>query len=1180
MPAPSTRAYDPVAQPWVAALVVAVGLAASTLPVPDLVHHRLDSGLTLLVVPSRAAPVAAVQAWVGAGSADEAPGHAGIAHLVEHMLFKGTLRRGVGEIAGTVEAAGGDVNAWTSFDQTVYHAVVGSRDLDVALDVLADALVASTFDEVELAREQRVVAEEIRQGLDDPGRAAAQALFATAYVIHPYRRPVIGSMESMRALRRDDLVAFHRAAYVASNVTLVVAGDVDDGDVRRRVERHFAQLRTGPLRRARAIEPAQVAPRGVVVTHDISEAQLAIGFHAPPLRALDTAALDLAAVVLGQGGSSRLTTRLRDEQELVTGVIAQLHALRDPGLFVVSATTRPDRVDAAAEAIAAELARLGDDLSAAELDKARTAVEAAQLYQLETAEGLARKYGWHHANAGDVGFEREYLERVRNASVREVRDAVRRALRADNATVAPVLPPSRALATGAGRAVAARRLVGRVARARRVAERARTRRVAKAEARERDGDVVREVLPGGTRVLILRDPSVPIVAMRAVWPGGTRLETEATSGTTALLAATITRGCGDRDAAAVADEIDRLAGGMVGVGGRNSFGVRAEWLAKTWQEGLALFADCVLAPRLDDDEVERQRRALLDDLAARGDSGAHQAFRLFAETLYRSHPYRLDPLGSVASVSKLTGRTLRRFWKDHVGASTMTLAIVGDVDPDDVLAALRARLADVEVRKPVAVKVAAEVFADRPATEREVYRDLPREQAHLVIGFPRHHRDGAGSLRGRGAGGDPGRAGRAPVRRAARQARARVPGLGVRDRRRRSWLPGGPRLVQPRQARRGGRRDPRRARSAGRRRRRARRGRARGAHAHRRPRGRDAAPLGDGDRAGVPRGLRPGLEALGQLPRRARRGDRRRRRRGRRQLPALGSRGHRDRPAAGRHRRRGQARQGRAQEGAQGQAAADPAVDAAPRPPELVMAAARRAPAARLVVPTGRGDLVASLILIFPLYLGYAIGILFAPSVNGVDFVSRHIWALCGRDRDHYIALHAVIAAGFLLWVRRAHRDRCLSVDVVAPLVAESAVYAIAMGAIIRLTLDHILDPVLADVADVHLGATGGRVVASLGAGVHEELVFRLGGLAGGAWLLGRAGVAPRVAVVVATVASALLFAWAHHLGPYGDPWSRDLFAYRALAGVIFALIFYYRSLAHAVYAHVLYDLWVLVLRP
>lgn len=230
---------------------------------------------------------------------------------------------------------------------------------------------------------------------------------------------------------------------------------------------------------------------------------------------------------------------------------------------------------------------------------------------------------------------------------------------------------------------------------------------------------------------------------------------------------------------------------------------------------------------------------------------------------------------------------------------------------------------------------------------------------------------------------------------------------------------------------------------------------------------------------------------------------------------------------------------------------------------------------ARALPPAGRGDLVASLVLIFPLYLAYAVGILFSSSVNGVDFVSRHVWAACGEDRVRYLAFHAAVAAGFVLWVRHARRGRSFSLDVAGPVVLEAAIYALTMGTLIRLVLHHVPLAV-----DLWLGDAGDRLVASLGAGVYEELVFRLGACAGGAWLLMRAGAQPRLAIVLAVIASSLLFSWAHHVGPYGDPWDRHVFVYRALAGVVFALVFWFRSLAHAVYAHALYDVWVLVIRP
>jgi hypothetical protein len=214
----------------------------------------------------------------------------------------------------------------------------------------------------------------------------------------------------------------------------------------------------------------------------------------------------------------------------------------------------------------------------------------------------------------------------------------------------------------------------------------------------------------------------------------------------------------------------------------------------------------------------------------------------------------------------------------------------------------------------------------------------------------------------------------------------------------------------------------------------------------------------------------------------------------------------------------------------------------------------------------GHGDLAASLVLIVPLLLVYQIGVLFAGSVNGADVVTRLLFAALGRPA--YLALHALIAAGFLLWIRRGRRWATLRLDIVAPVVLEAALYALALGAVISAVLDRVLG----------LGLTGASVIDAFGAGVHEELVFRLalfGGLvalaAGAPSLAGR----PRLAVACALAASSVAFAAAHHIGPYGEPWTAHALAFRVLAGAAFALIFWFRSLAHAVYAHAIYDLFV-----
>lgn len=686
----------------------------------DVETFRLDNGLTLHVAAGHPAPVLAVQAWVGVGSADEAAPKAGVAHVVEHMLFKGSNRYGVGELTRAIEGSGGEINAWTSFDHTVYHAVLGRDHVDGAIDAIGDALTAPRVDPHELDRERQVILEEIRQGSDDPARSVAQSLFATAYVAHPYRRPVIGTPETVQRLGERDLVEFFRSYYVADNMTLVVAGDVDPDRVRRSVERRFRSMPSGRPTRRVADEPAQTAPRAVAAYRDVSEAYVSVGFHVPAARHPDLAALDVAAILLGENESARLPQRLRDRDEIVTGAYAHVHALRDPGLFVLSATTRPRDAQKSVGALVDQALSLVDDLSADELDKARIAAEAGFVRQLETAQGRARTLGWNASLTGDPRFAHVYLDRIRAVRRHDIAATVRRYFRPENATVAAILPKQAARATATFARSAERRVRSAL-------------RVAKAPATVAEKRVS---LASGMTLLVRRDPSVPVVAMRAVWRGGQRVEEAEHAGASTLIARLITRGCGKLDATALADRVDRLGGSLGGVSGRNSFGIAAEWLAKSWHAGFDLLADCIASPTFAAAELAREKRQLFDDQVAQGDNPTQVVFRLFSEALYGTHPYARDVLGTQAALSNLDRTTLAAFYRERYPLSQLTLSIVGDVDIDDVVARVTKRFGTSKLVKPRLPAVAPPRFDGRSEQEREVYRFLDRAQAHLVIGFP------------------------------------------------------------------------------------------------------------------------------------------------------------------------------------------------------------------------------------------------------------------------------------------------------------------------------------------------------------------------------------------------------------------------------------------------------------
>jgi zinc protease len=692
---------------------------------------RLDNGLEVVLEENHAAPVAAFQAWVKVGSADESPQVAGIAHVFEHMLFKGTQKRGVGQIAQEVESAGGEINAWTSYDETVYHLVLASEFFDTGVDILADALINSSFDAVELERERKVVLEEIKQGLDDPDRVAAQSLFQTAFDVHPYGRPIIGSEESVRRMRREDLLAFHASHYVAHNVTLVVVGDFDADVAKAKIIAAFKSMRPGERTPGRSAQPAQNGLRVSTSSRDVKETQLLFGFRAPAIHSDDIPALDLLAVVLGQGDSSRLNLEVVRNRQLATSASAYVFSARDPGLLVVGVTLPPGRVDEVSRAVLDEVLRLGrDEISGEELAKARTILESDRIYDKETVQGYARKLGFFAAIAGDVAFEERYFDQLRKLGPADLKRVAANHLRIANMTLVAQVPEPRAdrQRDKAEKSAARLRAVAQAAEAR---ADGRAARPIAAPAVDR---VVRHVFPSGLKLLVLRDGSVPIVAVRATWVGGLRYEDPRSNGISNMLAALITKGTKTRSAEQIMTEVESTAGNLSGYSGRNSLGLQSEFLSKHWERGLELVADCLQNATFSDEELEKERRIILDDIRAQEDNLGHVAFQLFHSSFWKKHPYRLDPMGTADTVAGLTRRRILTHFRRHYGVGGLTLAVVGDVDPDKVVAKLAALMPAATAQEVEPVTVAIEKPTGTGGDQ--VTRYLSKEQAHLVIGYP------------------------------------------------------------------------------------------------------------------------------------------------------------------------------------------------------------------------------------------------------------------------------------------------------------------------------------------------------------------------------------------------------------------------------------------------------------
>jgi zinc protease len=613
------------------------------------------------------------------------------------------------------------INAFTSFDMTVYHITMASRDAATGIDVLADSVRFSTFDPDELASEMEVVVEEIRRGDDSPGRALSQGLFSLSYKDHPYKLPVIGTQESVRSFSREQMLEFHKRWYVPNNMTFVIVGDVDADETLAQVKKSFAGAAPSKnLAHPRRAESTQDRARARLLRKPFDQTLVGLAYPAPQFANEDTAHVDLMSWVLGGGESSRLYRQVKDRKQLVHAVSASAYTPLDPGLFFIDVSLEPENIEAAIASIQDEIRRLAEfGPSAQELERARINLLSHEVHEKETMQGQARKYGYFETLANGIEEEAEYLERIRNATVEDLQHAAAKYLRPELASLVVLVPEAERPDLDDARLLAL--LEAKEDRAPTFAR------------KELEGGILHYTLDNGLRVVVKPNKAVGLVSMRLSFLGGLLAETADTQGITAFTSEMIEKGTEQRSAAQFAAEVESLAGGISGFSGRNTLGITAEFLSKNLDSGLELFSDVLLNPSFDPAEIDKLREETLAALRRREDNLQAKAFEIFSEGLYPNHPYRFPTLGNEKTVQSFDRDSLQQLWGRWAQPSNGVLAIVGDVDPDAVVKAIASRLAEWKDSETVSLP-------DRTALEpakkaREVSLEKGRSQVHLIVGF-------------------------------------------------------------------------------------------------------------------------------------------------------------------------------------------------------------------------------------------------------------------------------------------------------------------------------------------------------------------------------------------------------------------------------------------------------------
>lgn len=685
----------------------------------DTMLVRLKNGLTVYIIRDSRFPLVCTRLFVGTGSANETAEQAGISHVLEHMVFKGTEKRPKGQVARDVESLGGYLNAATSFDKTWFITDMPAKHWKTGMDVVKDMAFHPSLDPAELEAEKNVIVSELKGGDDTPTRRLFEDLQVAGLAHTVYGRPIIGFEKTIRAVTADDLRAYIRTWYQPQNMMLLVAGDIDPKAVLAHAEELFGDLKNDTILPEPApvqLEGAAGGPRVEVTYGPWNKVYLGIALPAPALGDQRSIDLDVLAYALGGDGTSQFYRKYRYEKQLVDSISVGNMSLNRAGLFYMVAQLDADKVEPFWQEFTRDLAALdAGKITPDVIERARFNYEDGMDRASETLDGLTSWKATVQFELGGPQGEanvRHALAAVDSARLRQAQDLW---LRPDQVRVR-VLAPEKA------------KLPDLDAILQRNWPAPAVERQKAAAAAEKVGK--REIvdLGQGRTVILQPDRTIPYVSLEILRPGGNALLKPADQGLAQLTAATLTDGCGTRDLDAMERFVAERAASLSASAGVQSFTVSLTGPARFNADYFALLGDLLHKPTFAEKDVRRQADTLKAALVRRQDNPmSFMGSKINGFLFPGGQPYGFDGLGTAENQDRFGPGDVQAFWKQQ-NAQPWILSVAGDFDREKVLAFARSL--------PVPTAPAVDVPQPTWGADKRLPLSLPgRQQAHLLLAF-------------------------------------------------------------------------------------------------------------------------------------------------------------------------------------------------------------------------------------------------------------------------------------------------------------------------------------------------------------------------------------------------------------------------------------------------------------
>ncbi|MBI2824314.1 MAG: insulinase family protein [Planctomycetia bacterium] len=664
----------------------------------DYREITLDNGLRLITLEDFSCPIVNVQVWYHVGSKDENPERQGFAHMFEHMMFRGTERLGPTDHMDLIRQAGGECNAYTAFDQTVYHETLAAHQLELALWLEADRMSGLKIDQISFDTERKVVEEERRMGLNSPFGSVFEKVMAEVFQKHPYRWTPIGKIPHLRAAAVRELRDFWNRYYLPGNATVVIAGAVKHAEAQQLVKRHFGWIPRGTAPPPVTIdEPFPTAGRTITIHEDNAPAPV-VGalFRTVPLKDPDHVPLSMLARILVGDDSSRLHRALVAEKKLAVQVLDISQSLEQEGVFFAGAVVPPfgAKPDAAMDALVEEIEKLRTGpISDRELLKARNRQLKSAVLQTLSVEGKASALGRAAVLEGDAGRANDRLAAIARVTIADLKRVAEKYLD-PNRRINVLIPAS---GPGAGSKKNAEEDAPITAEPEKEAPRpgrpgvSRPQNYLSTPPLAAALDVppptfahTAHTLDNGLKVIVVPNREVPIVSAELGLLAGAWAEQK--PGAASMALDMLVKGTQAHTEEQLADELGTYAISLSGSGLMDSATVNANCLTDQLDRTMQLLGEVVLGPTFPADEFTEVKKQTLTSLRVSSRDPSYVARRELRRKLYGEHPYARTATGETKDVEALTLDEASAWWKRFARPDMAVLILAGDIDDERAVA--------------------------------------------------------------------------------------------------------------------------------------------------------------------------------------------------------------------------------------------------------------------------------------------------------------------------------------------------------------------------------------------------------------------------------------------------------------------------------------------------------------